>query len=412
MLEVETGFEYESTSNSLAMRKAKLNSVLRRDTRRARARPLMYFTACAFLLFASYAGASPQEPASAAHLLTPEDGEAIVDAASQHREQVAGKPDCSHLVHEIYILAGFPYAYGNSFDLYSGSDNFARVKTAQPGDLIVWPGHVGIILDPVQHTFYSSVHVGLQAESYDGSYWRHRGKPRFYRYIVGSSSGGAVTTAQSTLRNAQKPEQILTVPVIDESSGVQHSSSKRSRKDVSERARVVEQPVPGAMATTFQVPQSIVVATAQGEPTHDEVADGISELSNAAGKLLRIANLSKLSLPVVIFDQLNVERVVIKHDRGWAHTRITSKIFIAGGKVDSKSRHEKIRWELRRTDLGWIALTQQGRAYVPRDVAVNILATQLAKLSQSSGAVNHEEDVLRQEAQLASVLNTLLRINE
>jgi hypothetical protein len=340
-------------------------------------------------------------------LLTRQEGEEIVDAASQHREQLAGKPDCSHLVNEIYRLAGFPYDYGNSFDLYSGSDRFARVKTAQPGDLIVWPGHVGIVLDPVQHTFYSSVRVGLQVESYNRSYWRHRGKPRFYRYIAGSSSD-AVTTAQSTHRNPQRPEQILTVPVIAESSDARHSSLPRSRKNVSERARAVEQPIPEVRATALQVPQSILIATAQREPTRDEVADGISELNDAAGTLLRMGNLSELRLPVVIFDQLDVERVEIKHNRGWAHTRINSKIFIAHGKIDAKRRSEKIRWELRHTDSGWIALTQQGRAYVPRDVAVNILATQLAKLSQSGGAVNHEERVLRQEGQLASILNRLL----
>ncbi|HXN25301.1 MAG TPA: hypothetical protein VOA41_21420 [Candidatus Dormibacteraeota bacterium] len=380
----------------------------RGDAKWLGARPLTYFIACAFLLLATCAGASPQEPTSGARLLTPGEGEAIIDAVSQHGEQVAGRPDCSHLVHEIYILAGFPYSYGNSFDLYSGSDNFARVKTTQPGDLIVWPGHVGIVLDPVQHTFYSSVRVGLQAESYNGSYWRHRGKPRFYRYVVGSSSG-AVTTAQSTHRNPPKPEQILTLPVIKERSDARHSSLKRSRKDVSERARVVERPAPEETATTVQVPQSILIATAQREPTRDEVANGISELSDAAGTLLRMGNLSELRLPVVIFDRLDVERVEIKHNRGWAHTRIHSRVFIAHGEVDSKRRTEQIRWGLRHTDSGWSALTPQGRAYVPRDVAVNILAAQLVKLGQSGGAMNHAEGVLRREGQLASILNSLLQ---
>lgn len=397
------------------MRKGELNSTLNPDGNQSVTHPALYSIACALLLLASYtllancAGASPQERAPGARLLTRQEGEAIIDAASQHREQVANKPDCSHLVHEIYRLAGFPYSYGNSFDLYSGSDNFARVKKSQPGDLIVWPGHVGIVLDPAQHTFYSSVRAGLQAEFYDGPYWRQRGKPRFYRYVAGSPREGAVTTTQSVRQTPPRPEQILTVPVIEENAEARHPAAKRSRKEVSERSRVVEQPEADEEVTTSEVPQSILIVTAQQVPTRDEVADAISELSDASGKLFRNGNLSELNLPVAIFDQLHVERLEIKRNRGWAHTRINSKMLIAGGKIDTKRRSEKIRWELQHTDSGWLAKTQQGRAYVPRDVAVSVLAAQLAKLSQSSGAANHEEKVLKQEAQLASILNTLLQ---
>ena len=47
--------------------------------------------------------------------------------------------DCSHLVHAIYLQAGFPYPYASSSDLYDGTDDFRRVNRPQPGDLVVWP---------------------------------------------------------------------------------------------------------------------------------------------------------------------------------------------------------------------------------------------------------------------------------
>ena len=44
----------------------------------------------------------------------------MVDAESE------SETDCSHLVHEVYEEAGFPYDYVSSRDLYVGSTNFTR----------------------------------------------------------------------------------------------------------------------------------------------------------------------------------------------------------------------------------------------------------------------------------------------
>ena len=123
------------------------------------------------------------------YLLTRSQGLAIVDAISDHHQSLRGKrgrPDCSHLVNDIYDLAGFPYAYAKSADLYRGHASFLRVNAPQPGDLIVWRGHVGLVLDPRQHFFYSSLRSGLETEDYTSAYWRRRGAPRFYRYRAAS----------------------------------------------------------------------------------------------------------------------------------------------------------------------------------------------------------------------------------
>jgi len=94
--------------------------------------------------------------------------------------------DCSHLVHAIYEEAGFSYSYAPSSDLYAGVDGFQRVKKPEPGDLVVWRGHVGIVIKPSQHVFFSVLSTGPGIDDYTTSYWKHRGKPRFYRYLKSS----------------------------------------------------------------------------------------------------------------------------------------------------------------------------------------------------------------------------------
>jgi hypothetical protein len=92
--------------------------------------------------------------------------------------------DCSHLVHDIYAHAGFPYDYATSRDLYDGVEAFRRVYNPLPGDLVVWRGHVGIVIDPDEHKFLSELRTGVKVSQYDSRYWQRRGHPRFYRYAL------------------------------------------------------------------------------------------------------------------------------------------------------------------------------------------------------------------------------------
>ncbi len=119
----------------------------------------------------------------ASRTLTSDDGLAVIAAALDARIHLARRPDCSHLVHAIYDLAGFPYSYAKSSDLYAGIDEFQRVTHPQPGDLAVWRGHVGIVVNPTEHVFFSALRSGLGIDTYDAPYWKERGQVRFYRYL-------------------------------------------------------------------------------------------------------------------------------------------------------------------------------------------------------------------------------------
>lgn len=116
-------------------------------------------------------------------VLSSDDGLSVIAAALDARTQANRQRDCSHLVHAIYLQAGFPYPYASSSDLYDGTDDFQRVTHPQPGDLAVWPGHVGIVVNPAQRAFFSRLRSGPGIDAYDAEYWKQRGQVRFYRYL-------------------------------------------------------------------------------------------------------------------------------------------------------------------------------------------------------------------------------------
>jgi len=355
---------------------------------------------------------SPQESTANFRLLTTEEGRAIVNAAWEQNQPAGGSQDCSHVVHEIYAKAGFEYAYASSFDIYAGNENFARVKTPQAGDLIVWPGHVGIVVDPLQHSFYSLVSTGFDAQDYQGLYWKSRGKPRFYRFKVEDSKSVTVAKAAPPARTPKSEGQRGGALVTEKHSAAEYSAANRPPKAASERTAVFHGTRPpedaDAPALTTEVPPSILIVTGKKQPTREEITEGISEYSNAAGNVLRAGDPAKLRSPVVIFERFNVERVEIKRDHGWAQLQIDSKVSVSANGAESKKRREKVRWELRRTESGWEAVPPPDRTYVPRDMAVKNLAGHLARLTESGGAAANQEALLRQESQLASLLSVLL----
>ncbi|HET6934279.1 MAG TPA: NlpC/P60 family protein [Candidatus Angelobacter sp.] len=93
--------------------------------------------------------------------------------------------DCSHLVHELFERAGLPYSYAPSVELYKGEVSaFRRTWVPQAGDIVVWMGHVGVVVDPEAKLFVSALRSGVKVSAYDSRYWQRRGHPRFFRYVL------------------------------------------------------------------------------------------------------------------------------------------------------------------------------------------------------------------------------------
>src|SRR5688572_4090662 len=95
--------------------------------------------------FAFQSQPTPTAPSSAAkkvedaeRMLSRREGAALRDFTLALPTKLEPKPDCSHLMHQVFTAAGLEYPYANSFDIYRGVPQFRRVKNPQAGDLIVW----------------------------------------------------------------------------------------------------------------------------------------------------------------------------------------------------------------------------------------------------------------------------------
>ena len=135
-------------------------------------------------------------PRNHALLISVDGGAAIVRAVWAAQNQYQHQPDCSHLVHDIYSRSGLAYKFASSSDIFAGIPEFSRVAIPQRGDLIAWRGHVGIVMDPGRHTFYSSLRSGLATSYFDSLYWRRRGRTRFYRYRMARADSAPKATTQ------------------------------------------------------------------------------------------------------------------------------------------------------------------------------------------------------------------------
>jgi cell wall-associated NlpC family hydrolase len=115
------------------------------------------------------------------------------------------KFDCSHLVHSLYERVGLHYQYATSRAVYRGIEEFQRVVQPRPGDLVVWRGHMGIVVDPSQHSFFSALRNGVKISSYISEYWKHRGSPRFFRFALSAKVPEEVSPESAAIPGATSP---------------------------------------------------------------------------------------------------------------------------------------------------------------------------------------------------------------
>lgn len=85
----------------------------------------------------------------------------------------AGQMVCNQFVLAVLrgtVAPGFPDTVADDF---THSPRFRRVENPQAGDLIHWPGHIGIVLDPDHGIFIGSQSsTGVAEARYKGrSYW-------------------------------------------------------------------------------------------------------------------------------------------------------------------------------------------------------------------------------------------------
>ena len=334
-------------------------------------------------------------PASetSSHLLTPDDGLAILSAALDFRRRPNASPDCSHLVHDVYARAGFPYTYQRSSDLYAGIPDFRRVRHPQAGDLIVWPGHTGIVVNPTQRTFFSALRTGFGVDAWDVAYWRHRGTPRFYRYLRASPvlvvSKLSPSLNAAGLHSPGRPEPAPSEtddPALTDDSAIQSAS--------------VHTELPPAVPA---IPTAAVVQAARPKPS--QVNAALLETFRAIAPALEAQDALPPVPSVFIFDRIAIEKVNLEDHYGWAEVRITGPATIAGNTAVLKQRSERQRWTLTRYDHNsWELVFPTNVVYLPREAAARIFAHQLATLTDADSEPSANQARKLQLARLLSVL--------
>jgi hypothetical protein len=307
--------------------------------------------------------------------------------------------DCSHLVHDIYEQAGFPYEYVSSRELYVGSTNFTRVRVPQAGDLVVWRGHVGIVIDPQQHSFFSFVSSGPDTQFYDSPYWRARGMARFFRYVTDKP-----LHADRTLEAVDHPDRKPLQVQGDNRSSEHHPPSELSTP-VPTRA---SHPVPAAdtsSSTPVETPREIVLQVAGKNPSAEEVVAAFVEMNQHFGESLRTGSLNSPGKSIVVYRELRVLAVRIKGKRGTALVRIESLAAPADTQTGSQLHWREESLEFEKTKRGWVMSPLKDAAYVNREVALRVLSVRLADLAKNTDATPEQE---REQTQIIRFLNLLV----
>src|ERR1700722_1484369 len=315
----------------------------------------------------------------------------MVDAESE------SETDCSHLVHEVCEQAGFPYDYVSSRELYIGSTNFTRVRAPQAGDLVVWRGHVGIVIDPQEHSFFSSVRSGPDTQFYDSPYWRSRGIARFFRYMIekplrsGQTLEATRPADQQPLRVASRSSENLPPSRLPNAAPASASSSAPKAET--------------SRATTVETPRQIILQVARKNPSPDEVAAAFVKMSQDSGESLRTRSLNSLGKPIVVYREVRVPAIEIKGKRGTALVQIESLGAPSNTQTGSPLRWKEQSLEFWKTKRGWVMSPIQEVAYVKREVALQALSARLAELAQNADATPEQE---REQKQIIRFLNLLV----
>lgn len=332
----------------------------------------------------------PTTPPALERAVSFDDARAIVAAAREHRNQVRKKPDCSNLVHEVYRRAGFEYPYATSRELYAGIEHFVRVEQPQRGDLIVWRGHVGIVVEPAMRAFYSAIKSGLRLDFYDSPYWRKRGRARFFRYV----------------NRSREPERTMLA---------KSAESKESRADAAKAVLMPAGKAPGSEGRTSPPPDAsgqawpnrILVRTSGNRPTKKEIARAVVQLTEEAARVLREQDRWDWDLPLVIVDRIEVEKVEMEKDRGRAWIQSDVKLSVVAGSLEAGAAKESRLWELQRTSQGWELTAPENRAYISRKVALRTLQAELASRKKNTRTAEDSEEAEGRQKIATQMLSAL-----
>jgi hypothetical protein len=147
-------------------------------------------------------------------------------------------------------------------------------------------------------------------------------------------------------------------------------------------------------------PHPVVVNASKPQPV--QVRDAFLQACKDQDPHLRGQDLFHSAQSVVVYDQLQVKKVHISGNAGWAEVQIDEPISVSEKQVRKHTEHQ--RWALARNGFTtWELTPARNTIYLTQSTAARLLADQLAQLTATDSA-----DTAQQKAELARLLDALL----
>lgn len=314
-------------------------------------------------------------------LVSREEGAAIAQFTLQRWPKIQDKPDCSHLVHDIYAEAGLDYDYAASSEIFDGVDSFRRVQKSQPGDLVVWRGHMGIVIDPEDNSFYSSVLSGFSVSRFDSSYWLSRGPRRFYRYIINDVQSTRLLeraangkTYVAAVRSAPYQARFVTNNTDRESKSLDWDAPERGATE--------------PLAYPIRLADPVTPSASNSKPTMDQIRSAFIKLSDSNAQALLESGV--VNGPIEIVSSFELGRTETRNGALWVEFKINKIASFADGNLRMSPIHatERVRLLLLMQGGHWTLTDQANRVFLLRQDAVTMIAGRLARLSRSSNTAD------------------------
>jgi hypothetical protein len=318
--------------------------------------------------------------------VSPEQGEAVAAFALQAEKRIHPKPDCSHLVHLLYARAGLIYPYQDSRVLYRGISDFQRVKTPQAGDLVVWLGHVGIVLSTEEKTFLSSVRSGILTESWAAPHWALRGRPRFYRYRIGPEADMNLLAA--IMGNDSRPQMEARsssrIPPRDQlpSSATQEIAESDADRSQPESGESLPQDTRSKDESGHGSGSVVATVIQRQMPSRRQIAAAILESSRTRATQLIGGETLDVTHPFSVFSRLEVKRIRIKHENGSVTLQLSETMCQEDGRILPARTVERELTISRRSDGVWVISDPRERTYLVEEQALEIFERQAALFLQ------------------------------
>lgn len=340
-------------------------------------RALNFVTFCVSLCIALLGTRASARDNAAPTLLSADQGQALADFALRSGPTIDPQPDCSHLVHMLYAQAGLRYSYQGSRVLHRGAPDFARVKKPHPGDLIVWMGHVGIVLSPEDTTFLSSVRSGIITESWTNDYWTARGRPRFFRYVVGPKADLALLeeiAQQQDRRVAARP-----APPQRPAEAGWHAGEADS---------------PATSLSNVAGVESVIFLRQRGKANKIDVAAALQQDQLDLARRLIGGDRLDSTRPLSVVDHLAVTRIEVAHGTGTIRVQFSETLSLEQGTVlPGRTVERELKLNLR--DGVWVISDPEQRLYIPREQAIDIFEIQAELVMQRNTVSTDKHTIIK-----------------